>query len=172
MSKFARPASWLRELFTSSRTEFRNPSDLSRDVSLTQPYDGSSWFLADSGMWYMEATSAAGASGHTNIGNVLGENVYARLLAVHVRNSVVALPTRAMVNLLMPNGTDFVNISNTGNVQSSWLISGDYNSFLLQCPIIGPGMQLRGYHSGGDGTSVMVWKALFVEVPAGSVFYI
>jgi len=86
MSKFARPASWLRQLFTQSRTGFANPSILSQDVSLTAPFDGGGFPLYDPDMWGKTATSVAEAAGTTAVYTVPANQI-SRILALSAHKS-------------------------------------------------------------------------------------
>ncbi len=81
MPSFVRPAAWLRQLFTQSRTESSSPSRVSPDVSLVQPYDGSGWGIQDPSQWGVSAKPGVGASGVATV-LVVGENELGRLLSL------------------------------------------------------------------------------------------
>jgi len=115
----------------------------------------------------METTSATAASGVTAVGNVMPENAFARLLAFSPVMGAGVAPN-VSARLLMPNGSDFLPISEGRHT----MLAGHFNGIPLLSPIIGPGMQLQGYWTGGDAATIVIWKALWVQVPLGSVFYI
>lgn len=165
MTNFARPAGWLRELFTASRTEFSNPNVLSSDVSLVQPYDGGGYAVEHT-MWYHTASSVAGISATTNIGPPIPANSIGRILACGILRTVTNNPSIANLLVLPPGGAE-VAISRSHNA-----VTGNVSGLDGICPIVGPGYQIRGYHGGGSASTEVDWRILLCVVPLGTVFYV
>ena len=167
MSNFARPASWLRQLFTQSRTGFVNPSVLSQDVSLTAPFDGGGFPLYDPAMWGKTATSSAAAANTTTIYTV-PETAISRILAISARKSLGNTPTGIYVQATLPNGVIVaICLNNTAMVTDPLL-----NAFQVLCPILPPGAILQGRYQGGSAATVIEWHAIIATAPLGSVFYV
>jgi len=165
MSRFNRPASWLRFLFTPSQTKAPNPGELSNDVSLNQPYDGGGFPLFDPSQWAFTVKSATIASATTDLFTV-PEDEIVRILAVAA--SVAAG--------VAPNVNSFATTQNNTRVSLSaplLLVANGQRTGLTQlCPIIGPGHVFAGHHFGGDAATIIDWWVYFVRAPLGTVFYV
>ncbi len=164
MTSFVRPAAWLRQLFIQSRTEHVNPSRVSDDVSLVQPYDGSGWGIPDPANWAREATSGVGISATTTIYTVPVNRV-ARILAVGVHWVAGATFNS---HLRVQSGTDIIAVSNDVTVP----ITGENIGYDVRTPVMGPGHVLSARHTGGDASSQAVYSLYYVECPIGTVFYV
>jgi len=165
MSRFVRPASWLRWLFTSSQTSPVNPVEVSDDVSLVQPFDGGGYPLFDPGQWGLAVASATAASGTTTVLTVPA-NTICRLLAASVTLNAGVAPSTYFA--VVPEGGDSIGISplETG-VLTTFHLSAE-----LRCPILPPGAVLSGRWLGGDAATNLNWHILYVLAPIGSVFYL
>lgn len=159
---FVRPAPWLRRLFTPSQTSPVNPTRVSDDVSLTQPYDGSGWPLYDPGQWVILTQSAVGTPKTTVIETVPIDRI-CRLLAVAVILNAGVAPScqlQAGVAITLSVGAPVV-------VHATEMSSVPSNT-----PIIGPGHSIRGRHYGGDAATQVTWYLYRVLAPIGTVFYV
>lgn len=165
MSKFSRPASWLRQLFTPSSTGWREPGELANDVSLVQPYDGGGFPLLDPGQWVTVVNSSAAAADTTVILN-LGNLEYGRILAAGVNRTAGVLPS-CSIQVFDQNGFG-ITVSDRILIA----VNGEREGFQLFTPIIGPGHSIRGRHFGGDAATILEWIVYVVRAPLGSVFYV
>lgn len=162
MSGFVRAAPWLRQLFTSSRTSQANPTTLSDDVSLIQPYDGGGFPLFDPGQWAVTIDSAAVAAATTNLLTVPAGNI-ARLIAVSAAHVAGVAPTVfAMARVPSLNELAITAQVTLSNVERF--------NLPLQCPILIAGQQLQGRHFGGNAATVVRWVFLHVLAPLGTNF--
>lgn len=163
MFEFVRPSPWLRHLFTPSRSQQPNPTAVSREVSLTQPYDGGGFPLFDPASWVISVQSVVSASVSTVIRLVPADTIM-RVLAITARLDAGVAPLAHAQSLIVPGfsvalGADVLLTNQLANIPCA-------------APIIGPGHTLRGhYHTGGAATQV-TWTAYIVEVPIGTVFYL
>ena len=163
MSKFVRPAAWLRQLFTQSRTEYVNPSTVSQDVSLVQPYDGSGWGIPDPGQMIKQADSGTGSPISVVVYTV-PVNRIARLLGLSIERIVSTDYTRTWFSVTL--GGMKVGISSVSP-------SVDLSLGLqVYCPVLPPGAILSGEAAGGGAGSGIQATALIVECPIGTVFYV
>lgn len=164
MSQFVRPAPWLRHLFTPSKTRAVNPSEISEDVSIVQPYDGSGWPLMPEGEWGKSFVTVAIAAADTELLATNNREI-ARILAVSVaRNAGVNPVCYVSVEV---GGTE--RIALTARFTPT---DGIQTPFTLVSPIIGPNQVLIGHHLGGDAATVVAWRLYAVVVPIGTVFYV
>ena len=164
MSKFVRPAPWLRQLFTQSQTEPANPSELSQDVSLVQPYDGGGYPLHPVGEYLITATQSAAASGTETILTCSRDQI-ARILAVDVLFTVAnAATVRFQI--------DIAGVALSVSVQSLLATVNQPESRELTTPILPPGGSLQVAWFGGNVTTVIRTHVLFARVPLGTVFYL
>jgi len=163
MSQFARPAGWLRQLFTQSQTAQPNPTILSNDVSLVQPYDGSGWGLWDPGQWIANVTSATIAADNTAIMTCPVGNIR-RILAVSAQVTAGVAPA---VYLWVSAQAGEVGV---GDVFAA--IANRFVSLDCKIPILGPGHVLTGNHTGGDAATIVNYRCYFVQAPLGAVFYL
>jgi len=165
VSKFTRPAPWLRQFFTPSQTEFKEPSTLSNDVSIIQPYDGGGFPLFSKGEWNVNVTTAAGAAQSVTLLTV-GEDNIARILAIGCgRGAGATFEARAQVTTQAGNPIGCTNIVTIP-------VSGEQRGLEVYTPVLGPGHVLVGRHEQGDSLSVSDWNLYYVEVPLGAVFYV
>ena len=163
MSRFVRPAAWLRQLFTQSSNQYVNPSQVSNDVSLVQPYDGSGWGLPDPGQMIKQATSGVGSPTEILVYTVPANRI-ARLLALSIQRIASTDYTRAYFSAEL--GGMRVGVS------SIIATVGVDLGLQVYCPVLPPGAILRGQASGGAAGSTIKCTALVVEVPIGTVFYV
>jgi len=161
MSGFVRPADWLRQLFTSSQTGPVNPTSVSDDVSLVQPYDGGGYPLFDPGEWAKQVTSATTAASTTALFTV-PETSICRILAASAVNTAGVAPD---VHFRVATATASLAIS-----LSKTLPAVEQEGFEITCPIVGPGHQITGRHFGGDGSTIVIYRLYLVVVPLGTVF--
>jgi len=164
MSGFARPAPWLRQLFTKSQAGQSEPGERSDNVSLTAPYDGGAYPLANPGEWGAFVTSLVGATGDTTI-ITCPLTAICRVLAVSpVR--VAGVQPSCHLNFTPQSGTEI------GGSDTITLVGTERQGMQIYCPILGPGHVLAGRHFGGDAATQVRWDIYFVQVPLGSVFYV
>ena len=166
MSEFVRPADWLRQLFTPSRTEWITPNRVAGEVSLVQPYDGGGFPLYDPAQWGASVTSIVGASGLTTVLTV-PTNRICRILAASVILAAAAAPSTYW-SVQSPGTNVAVGISQveTGALTTFHLAAR------LNTPILGPNSVLHGRWFGGDVTTQVTWNCYYVFAPIGSVFYV
>jgi len=168
MSDFTRPAPWLRQLFTPSKTESANPGKLSNDVSLTHPYDGGGWPLTDPNSWATRVVTAAVALADTVLVTT-GENEIFRILAVSAQVSAGVHPDMFVD---ISTATFAVGISAQQDGASPPPAPTNAQAFFLTTPIMGPSQSLRGKHLNGDAATVVDWRVYGVIAPIGTCFYI
>jgi len=161
MSGFVRPAEWLRHLFTSSQTGPVNPTEVSDDVSLVQPYDGGGFPLYDPGQWAKEVTSATSAAATTVIFTVPATSICRILAAAAVLSAGVAPDVH--FRAVAPTASLAISASQT-------LPAVEQIGFSIFCPIIGPGHSISGRHFGGDAATIVIYRLYLVVVPLGTVF--
>lgn len=165
MSQFSRRARWLNDLFPASvAPPSRDPHTLSEDVSLVQPYDGSSWDLINPDAWITTLTLAVGASGNEDILRVDDRNIL-RFLCCDVILLAGLAPTSFRIRVTA-NGVEEVAV--TGNV----IPLTDGTPIRALSPIIGPSSRLRAIYFGGDVLTQIRVNIYGLEVPLGSVFYV
>jgi len=164
VSSFVRPAAWLRQLFTQSRTESSNPSVLSNDVSLVQPYDGGGIVIPDPANLVHTVDSAVGAATGTTI-LTTGANEIIRVYSVAVFKLAGADGT---ANLL----TNHTGIALTCGVSGRMVADGNWNAIGTPGVVIGPAHVLTGNFFGGDASSQVRWRLYGARVPVGTVFYV
>jgi len=165
MSRFARSASWLRHLFTPAHSKQPSPGLLSDEVSLIQPYDGGGFPLTPVGEQMIRVTSATIAAVQTSI-VTLREDEIGRILAVSALLSAGVAPV-ARVNVNAPNGLSCA-IS-----QDLAAVGLNFNtSMVMDSPILNPGFELLGQHTGGDAATIVIWTVILARAPIGTVFYV
>lgn len=164
MSKFVRPAGWLRHLFTQSQTTQVNPTEVSDDVSLIQPYDGGGFPLFDPGQWGLFVTSLVGAATNTVI-IIVPDNKVVRLLGLGTFLAAGTVGT-AHFTVLPTSGVE-VPITPQIAVHATQL-----TGYPIYCPILGPGHTLRSNFFGGGAASQIRYDMYYVEAPLGTVFYL
>jgi len=159
--RFSRPAPWLRQLFTPSHTTQPNPGELSGDVSLVQPYDGSGWPLFDPGEWDI-ATQSSVAIASTTALVTAGALEVVRILAASVRLDAGVAP---VCHLQGENSVVFgEDVTAVGGSEQIHVPSN--------CPILGPTHVLYGRHHTGDAATQVTWVVYYVRAPIGTVFYL
>lgn len=165
MSLFSRRARWLNDLFPASvAPQSSDPSRLSEEVSLVQPYDGSGWDLVNPDDWITTLTLAVGASGNENIRRIDDRNVF-RFLSVDVILVAGLAPTSFRIRVTA-NGVEEVAV--TGNV----IPLTDGSAIRPVSPIIGPSTRILAVYVGGDVLTQIRVNLYGLEVPLGSVFYV
>jgi len=164
MSGFVRPANWLRHLFTSSQTGPVNPTEVSDDVSLIQPYDGGGYPLFDPGEWAKDSTSATGAAKTTALFSVPDDKI-ARILSASIVHTAGVAP-----DVYFRVETPQFSMGISENLTA--LADAEDQGFQIHSPIIGPGHNLVGRHFGGDGSTVIIFRLYLCVVPIGTVFYV
>lgn len=165
MSRFTRPAGWLRQLFTPSQTESPNPGLLSDDVSLVQPYDGGGYPTFAPGQWGVKVVSVTAATGEIPL-LTTASNELARLLCLSATLVAgVAAKCTAVVDTGGPSGVIECAEEVTTPAAGQILVP-------LAIPIMGPSHILSGNHSGGDAATIIHWRLYFCVAPLGSVFYV
>jgi len=166
MSQFSRPADWLRQLFTPSRSGWQSPGQVSPEVSLVQPYDGGGYPLQWSGQMVNTFTLAAAAAGQATLLTNSNEQI-TRILAVGVNITAGVLPD-LIVRIFEPTANVTVPIS---AIVTAPILN---NIFALQLfsPILPQGFQLSLRWFGGDAATVVQVNTAFCRTPIGSVFYV
>jgi len=166
MSKFSRPSSWLRQIFTPSSTGWREPGDLSNDVSLTHPYDGSGWVFPVPAMASLVVVSAVGAATTTLIYTVPLDRI-TRLLGISV--GVNAGETfNAAGRMTTPGGGQAFTCTELVTIP----VSGEGRQLPGHPPVMLPGMFLSLRIEDGGAASQSATTIYFVEAPLGTVFYV
>jgi len=162
MSGFVRPADWLRQLFTSSQTGPVNPTSVSDDVSLVQPYDGGGYPLFNPEQWALEVTTTPAAAAATTSLFTCPDTSICRVLAMAAVKTAGVAPD---VHFRVETAVISLAIS-----VSQTLPAVEQIGFAPTCPIIGPGHKITGRHFGGDGSTIVVYRLYLVVVPLGTVF--
>lgn len=152
-------------MFTSSKTGPVNPIEVSDDVSLVQPYDGSGWVMANPAEWFAQQTGAAAAAGSTNLFINDLENVV-RILAVSC-SLTAGNAISALMMVTVPGALGDVAIGSVAAITST-----EHILVPTQSPILGPGHTLVGRHFGGNAGSIPQWRIYLVQAPIGTVFYV
>lgn len=163
MSGFVRPADWLRQLFTSSQTGPVNPSVVSDDVSLTQPYDGAGLYFTPGPQWFVQKDSAVGAATGTIL-FTCGDTQIARVLAISASMKIATLAS-CQSQIRGPTGGPVA----TG---ASVSVTSNEHFSIPSIPILGPTHQLEGRAFGGGAATVIEWRVYLVVAPLGTVFYV
>jgi len=163
MSKFNRPSTWLRHLFTPRQTSAANPGEVSNDVSLNQPFDGGGYPLLDPTQWASVVVSATIAVDNTEL-LTTGPDEIIRILAISARLNAGVAPSA------------FIKVGpSTGTVPCSPTIAAltaERQALISNCPILGPSATLFGRHFGGDAATIVEWGIYMCRAPLGSVFYV
>lgn len=159
MSRFARPAGWLRQIFTPSQTGQPNPDSVSNDVSLVQPYDGGGYPISDVLDMFTVNTVVAAQANTTIL--TLNQDQIGRILALTAVLLAGVAPT-----------VQFMNQGAFGSVISANMtpVVTEYTAVEFWCPILKPGHQLRGRHFGGDAATQVTYIVHVAVAPVGSVF--
>ncbi len=164
MSKFTRPAPWLRRFFTPSQTEFKEPGLLSEDVSLIQPYDGGGWAVDSGPTKTFSAVSATVAAAYTTLFTT-GPQEISRFVSFAIKSSAGVIPSCNVV-LNQPGGAH-VAISEVLTP-----ITAEHTSIRLFTKVVGPDVEVRVSHWGGDAATVIAINFMEYRVPIGVVFYV
>lgn len=166
MSRFARSADWLRQLFTPSRTGWEPPGRVADEVVLTQPYDGGGFPLWPPGQYVVMATGVVGAAGSLVLQAPIGAKEIGRILAIAVQTVAAAHPS-CFAHVVGP-GADVVGITAIGLPT----VVAEMLPLQVYCPILPPsyGVDIRWY--GGDATTQILATALIARAPIGSTFYV
>ncbi len=166
MSRFARSADWLRQLFIPSRTGWEPPGRVAEEVSLVQPYDGGGFPIWPAGQYVLELTTAAAASGDFLVRTV-ALNQIMRLLSVSVRINAGVIPICSYrVTLSAGGGTVEITPKFTPP------LSVEYYGLELYSPIVPQGHDLRLRWRNGDAATIVRCSILYCIAPVGSVFYV
>jgi len=163
MSTFTRPAPWLRQFFTPSRTGFKEPGKLSDDVSLVQPYDGGGWPIDPGVNKTGELQSVVGASTQTVLFTTEQDEI-SRLVTVGAILDAGGVPA-GLVHLDHSGGPS-VPICEHFTLDTAY-----YRSMPLYAAIVGPMVRVRGFVVGGDASTQVTWRWMEYRVPVGTVFY-
>lgn len=165
MSKFSRSASWLKQLYTPSSTGWREPGQLSPDVSLTSPYDGGAYPLLDPSQWLLGAVvSATVAAGSTTLFTVPVTEI-ARVLAVSATVTAGVAPQLQLQVRTLANDNVIVS-------ESVLAVAAIRTGIQVFTPIVGPGHLIIGRHTAGDAATIVSWDLYVARAPLGSVFYV
>jgi len=165
LTRFSRRATWLTNFFTASQAPASPsfPDSYSRDVSLTQPYDGGGWGLQEPNGWGTSVNPAVAASGTQTVVSTNATEIF-RILALAAENLAGVNPN-AWWNITLPNAMSFpiTFLESIGSGKVAYW-GGTHP------PIMGPSMNLEGFWSGGDGATNIRFWVLGVKVPIGTVF--
>lgn len=164
MARFTRPAPWIQDLFTPSRSQKDDPGIRSDDVSLIQPYDGSGWPLQPVGEWVTNKQLAAATDKSVPFSTLRDDQV----------SRIIALSCDLLAGA---NATAFFFIEGPANLgvgcsSRVTTVDGELNAFEIYSPIIPPGHRLTGRYFGGDVLTVINFHAALCTVPLGTVFYV
>jgi len=168
MSGFTRPAPWLRQLFTSSRTGSQSPANRSDDVSLIQPYDGGGYPSAQVGVakCFFQGGVATPAAAGGEVFYTCPANTVVRVVGLGVALAAGNAPT----SLIAVSDETNTYVPITGVITP---VTNDYLSFgVITCPILTPGMELELRWYGGSATTDHDIKWAIYSAPIGSVFYV
>jgi len=169
LSQFSRRARWLNRLFTASvAPQTSDPSSVSDDVSLVQPYDGSGWPIPTNTSWIQQFDTAVGISVQTDLFTIPEGFVY-RLFGAS--GFAIIQPS--------PNGIFFVKdkistpntaVNISGNIDFS-LFVGNHRAELNQAIVIPAGLILAFDYTGGAAGTQMRVSIYGALCPEGTVFY-
>lgn len=191
MSQFSRRARWLTQLFTQSVAPAKqDPSQLSDDVSLVQPYDGSGWAIEQTSfpvefdtvagpllitepfVGIMDFTSKVGITTVSDLFSISNDLV-ARILQISdlLIGGIGAENTFYFVAPPNDSGVSnhIVMMSGSKNIVPSQTIRQDRALF---SPIMLPGTQLSYFFTDGDVSSETRISVAMVIAPVGTVFYL
>jgi len=166
VSQFVRPAKWLRQIFTQSRTEASNPSRVSNDVSLVQPYDGGGWGMQEPDSWGIRSVGAVAAAGAVVVITVPAGQIF-RLLSLGASH-VAGVQPSAWFNVQI-NGVSFPIVDRV-------LMNGPgrmaYWAGMKYPPVIAERHVLNFQWTAGDAATQIDSYIIGFLAPAGTVFYV
>lgn len=163
MSRFARRARWLQELFTPSvRPTTSYPDSYSDDISLTQPYDGGGWGMQDPEETIFQVTSVVAAVATTLLFATPLDSI-ARLIAVSVNANLGVVPTFSHLQIRSP-GVGFT----CACAPSPVLVAGELVAYVPTLKILMPGYELLGRYIGGDAATQLIYRIAVTTLPLGT----
>ena len=164
MSQFVRRARWLQELFTPSVTPTsRFPGRVSEDVSLVALYDASGWGIPDPEQLITTVTSTPAGATQTTTLLTIGTAEIFRLLGVSVTLSAGNAPTNSVFQL-RSIGTATVCVV-SGHLTPTGSLLGQ----VISTPVLPPGSILQGTFSGGNASTVLIYRLAGLRLPVGTV---
>ena len=170
MTQFSRRSRWLNTLFPASvRPQTTDPSSVSEDVSLVQPYDGSGYGIPNPRSWIIQNLLAAGVTGSSVMITVPEDSVY-RLMGAGGFNVAASGTPRHQLFV-----QDLIAVPNLAcqlaPIEIPTVGDGNFAFDLGRAIVIGPGHNLlMAYTAGGAGT-IMKYSIYGVLAPLGTVFY-
>jgi len=166
MSSFVRPAEWLRQLFTQSRTSWTHPSQVSNDVSLVQPYDGGGLSFQAR---YFTVAPAAGLTGTAILTTIPANSVF-RLLGIEWETTAGAgTPVCRVLAEDMLGSQCAICTNHTFGTALNRPESPDN----IMGKVLGPSTIIRfEYFAAGDAATVVSCTIYGILAPQGTVFYV
>jgi len=164
VSQFVRRARWLQTLFTPSVTPTsKYPGRVSDDVSLVQLYDAAGWGIPDPEQLITSVTSTpAGATRTSTLLTIAPDEIF-RILAASVTLSAGTAPTNSVFQL-SATGTATVCV-----ISPHLLPTGNLIGQEIQLPVLPPGSTLAGTYSGGNASTVLIYRVAGLRLPLGTV---
>lgn len=165
MSQFSRRARWINQLFPQSKApQVSDPGQLSEDVSLVQPYDGSGW-----GFQHVTARSSI----QTGIGTFVNafetdDNQIFRFLSADALWHAIGLAPSEMVLIMI----DLASLSSVNIAKNVIPPSGQPQLHEFLTPIIPPNTRVQFAMIGGDALTQVSWGWQGIMAPLGTVFYL
>ena len=168
MSQFSKRAPWLNLLFPQSvAPQVRDPSVVSDDVSLIQPYDGGGYALGSEIPWHRFLISGPGPA--AGVGNIffVPEGELFRFLAADITlvggvagSAAIAV---GQVSPATPGET---------KVTDQIIPVGDARSMTVKTPIVAPLSNITVQWTNGDAATSYLVRIYGISVPLGTVFYV
>jgi len=191
LSQFSRRARWLNQLFTSSvAPQVSDPSQVSDDVSLVQPYDGGGIAIAiptfpplhDSGVdgpllftepfvGIIDFKSGVGITVQTDIFQ-LPDTLVARLLSVGLTTLAGSGAEQVSLNATPHNQSGLSDHQCQYSEEMDTTINASPRKFQNVPPILLPGLQLNMFFNSGSVLSFQHITFAMIIAPTGTVFRI
>jgi len=171
LSQFSRRARWLNQIFRASKApQVSDPSVVSNDVSLVQPYDGSGWGFMNTGQMMINIQNSPASAQDTTDIVTMDEFTFGRILGVGVIIAAGVAPTSIKLYLRNLDNNFATAIGRLWD--KPMLPTPMRNPLQIQSPILPPGLTLQGHHDGGDAATLIQYTACVIQVPVGTVFYV
>lgn len=168
MSQFSRRARWLNFLFPASvAPQLTDPGTVSEDVSLTQPYDGGGFSLADVD-WFHFITGPAGAIGSFVVFTIPPGFMF-RWMAADGQTLAGVTPQGLFRITATSGGPSSGEIRATDQVV---IPTGGIIMPLREIRMVPPSSNINFFYNGGDAATIVIARIYGALVPVGTVFYV